>query len=164
MENDYLQGRKIFGTVNRARILFSDVMWFVKWIFRLQVSTTYRYGRDEDEVMGVKFSKEMVLASSQIVPPTKEILTADMTPIQRKLVKKFGGSNAFPFVFNFPPNSPSSVTLQPGDDDSGKPLGVEYNIRTYVSDREDDRGNQRSTVLLAIKKVRVHDMFRLILA
>jgi len=101
--------------------------------------------------MGVKFSKEMVLASSQIVPPAKEV--AELTPVQRKLAKKFGKANAFPFVFHFPPNSPSSVTLQPGDDDSGKPLGVEYNIRTYVSDREEDKGNQRSTIVLAIKKV-----------
>lgn len=116
-----------------------------------QVSTTYRYGRDEDEVMGVKFSKEMILACNQIVPPTKEV--TDLTPIQKKLMKKFGNSNAFPFVFNFPANSPSSVTLQPGDDDSGKPLGVEYNIRTYVSEREDERGNHRSSIELAIKKV-----------
>jgi len=129
VENDYLQGRKVFG----------------------MVSTTYRYGRDEDEVMGVKFSKEMVLACSQIAPPIKEV--SELTPIQRKLVKKFGNTNAFPFVFNFPPNSPSSVTLQPGDDDNGKPLGVEYNIRTYVSDREEDRGNQRSSIVLAIKKL-----------
>ncbi|XP_027843529.2 arrestin homolog [Aphis gossypii] len=129
VENDYLQGRKVFG----------------------MVSTTYRYGRDEDEVMGVKFSKEMVLACSQVVPPIKEI--TELTPIQKKLVKKFGSSNAFPFMFNFPPNSPSSVTLQPGDDDNGKPLGVEYSIRTYVSDREDDRGNQRSSIVLAIKKL-----------
>lgn len=116
------------------------------------MSTTYRYGRDEDEVMGVKFSKEMVLACNQIAPPSKDI--TDLSPVQKKLVKKFGNANAFPFVFQFPPNSPSSVTLQPGDDDTGKPLGVEYNIRTYVSDSEDDRGNSRSTVLLAIKKVR----------
>lgn len=118
--------------------------------FCFQVSTTYRYGRDEDEVMGVKFSKEMVLACNQIAPAVKEL--SELTPVQRKLVKKFG-NNAFPFVFHFPANSPSSVTLQPGDDDGGKPLGVEYNIRTYVSDREDDRGNQRSTIVLAIKKV-----------
>ncbi|VVC34503.1 Arrestin,Arrestin-like, N-terminal,Arrestin, N-terminal,Arrestin, conserved site,Immunoglobulin E- [Cinara cedri] len=129
VENDYLQGRKVFG----------------------MVSTTYRYGRDEDEVMGVKFSKEMVLDRNQIVPPIKEV--SELTPIQKKLMKKFGSSNAFPFVFHFPANSPSSVTLQPGDDDSGKPLGVEYNIRTYVSDQEDDRGNQRSTIVLAIKKL-----------
>lgn len=117
------------------------------------MSTTYRYGREEDEVMGVKFSKEMVLACNQVVPPVKEI--SDLTAVQKKLVKKFGNTNAFPFVFNFPPNSPSSVTIQPGDDDSGKPLGVEYNIRTYVSDNESDKGNNRSTIVLAIKKVRL---------
>ncbi|XP_050540717.1 arrestin homolog [Daktulosphaira vitifoliae] len=137
VENDYLQGRKIFG----------------------QVSTTYRYGRAEDEVMGVKFSKEMVLACSQIVPQVKDI-SSDLTPVQRKLIKKFGTSNAFPFVFQFPPNSPSSVTLQPGDDDDGKPLGVEYSILTYVSDREDDRGQSRSSVSLIIKKLQYAPLTR----
>lgn len=33
-----------------------------------QLVTVYRYGREEDEVMGVKFSKEMCLAKEQIFP------------------------------------------------------------------------------------------------
>ncbi|KAK9503173.1 hypothetical protein O3M35_011798 [Rhynocoris fuscipes] len=128
VDNDYLKGRKIFGTVQ----------------------TIYRFGREEDEVMGLKFSKEMVLAKEQIVPPSNE--KKELTPIQEKLLRKFG-QNAFPFLFHFPPNSPSSVTLQPGDDDQGKPLGVEYIIRTYVAEGSEDRGHKRSTVTLAIKKL-----------
>lgn len=34
-----------------------------------QVLVTLRYGREEDEVMGVKFSRELVLISEQVVPP-----------------------------------------------------------------------------------------------
>ena len=30
-----------------------------------------RYGREEDEVMGVKFGKELVLISEQVVPSKK---------------------------------------------------------------------------------------------
>ncbi|XP_034934738.1 arrestin homolog [Chelonus insularis] len=128
VENDYLQGRKVYG----------------------QVITTYRYGREEDEVMGVKFSKEMVLARDQIIPAKKEKI--ETTPIQDRLLKKLG-PNAYPFTFHFPQNSPSSVTLQPGDDDQGKPLGVEYTVKIYVGENEDDKGHKRSSVALAIKKL-----------
>lgn len=112
--------------------------------------TTYRYGREEDEVMGVKFSKEMVIASGQLVPRKNE--KQELTPIQEKLSKKLGG-NAYPFIFKFPDMAPCSVTLQSGDGDDSKPLGVEYNLRVYVGDNEEDRGHKRSTVNLTIKKL-----------
>lgn len=128
VEPDYLKNRKVFG----------------------QLATTYRYGREEDEVMGVKFSKELILCREQIVPMTNPNM--EMTPMQEKLVRKLG-SNAHPFTFHFPPNSPSSVTLQQEGDDNGKPLGVEYTIRAFVGDSEDDRQHKRSMVSLAIKKL-----------
>ena len=98
--------------------------------------TTYRYGREEDEVMGVKFSKELVLCKDQIIPIKRD--RPENTPMQDKLLRRLG-NNSYPFIFHFPPNSPSSVTLQPGDDAVGKPLGVEYNVRIYVSESEDDK-------------------------
>lgn len=128
VEPDYLKNRKVFG----------------------QLATTYRYGREEDEVMGVKFSKELILSREQIVPMTNNNM--EMTPMQEKLVRKLG-SHAHPFTFHFPPNSPSSVTLQQEGDDLGKPLGVEYTIRAYVADSEDDRQHKRSMVSLVIKKL-----------
>lgn len=45
------------------------------------------------------------------------------------------------------------VTLQPSDEDQGKPMGVDYCVRTYVADNEDDKSHKRSSVTLAIKKV-----------
>uniref|UniRef100_A0A6B2E7J4 Phosrestin-1 n=1 Tax=Phlebotomus kandelakii TaxID=1109342 RepID=A0A6B2E7J4_9DIPT len=128
LESDYLHGRKIFG----------------------QLTTTYRYGREEDEVMGVKFSKEMVIAKEQIVPMVNQKM--EMTPMQERLVKKLG-ANAFPFTFQFPANSPCSVTLQAGEEDHGKPLGVEYAIRCYVGENEEDKGHKRSQVGLVVKKL-----------
>ncbi|KAJ8980672.1 hypothetical protein NQ317_013284 [Molorchus minor] len=128
VENDYLQGRRVY----------------------VQVLTVYRYGREEDEVMGVKFSKEMTIASEQVVPPKKE--KAPLTAIQEKLVTKMG-PNAYPFTFQFPDTSPCSVTLQPGEDDQGKPLGVEYYVKCWVGGNEEDKGHKRSTVQLAIKKL-----------
>lgn len=128
VDSDYLKGRKVYG----------------------QLITTYRYGKEDDEVMGLKFSKEMVLARDQIVPMVNQKM--EMTPLQERLVKKLG-QNAFPFTFQFPQTSPSSVTLQAGEDDEGKPLGVDYTMKCYVGENEEDKGHKRSQVSLTIKKV-----------
>lgn len=100
--------------------------------------------------MGVKFSKEMVLTKEQIYP--MENANMEMTPMQERLVKKLG-ANAFPFTFHFPSMAPSSVTLQAGEDDTGKPLGVEYAIKAHVGEDESDKGHKRSAVTLTIKKL-----------
>lgn len=128
IEDNYLKGRKVFG----------------------QLTATYRYGREEDEVMGVKFSKEMNLLKEQVVPMINQKM--EMTPLQERLVKKLG-ANAFPFTFAFPTTSPSSVTLQAGEDDQGKPLGVEYSIKAFVGDENDEKSHKRNQVSLTIKKV-----------
>lgn len=62
----------------------------------------------------------------------------ETTAIQNRLLRKLG-PNAYPFLFHFPSSSPSSVTLQPGDDDQGKPLGVEYVVKVYVAENEEDK-------------------------
>lgn len=115
------------------------------------VVTVYRYGREEDEVMGVKFCKEMTIGSLQVAPSRRE-KGDELTPIQEKLMKKMG-PNAYPFTFQFPEMAPCSVTLQPGEDDQGKPLGVEYFVKCWVGNNEEDKGHKRSTVQLAIKKL-----------
>jgi hypothetical protein len=68
-------------------------------------------------------------------------------------VKKLG-ANAYPFTFRFPPNAPSSVTLQSGEEDTEKPLGVMYTVKTYVAENPEEESHRRSSVALTIKKVR----------
>ncbi|KAF7277569.1 arrestin 2 [Rhynchophorus ferrugineus] len=135
VEDGYLQGRKVYCSV----------------------VTVYRYGREEDEVMGVKFSKEISIASAQVAPSKRD--KDPMTAVQEKLVKKMG-PNAYPFTFNFPEMAPCSVTLQPGEDDQGKPLGVEYYVKCWVGNNEDDKGHKRSTIQLAIKKLQYAPVVR----
>lgn len=50
-------------------------------------------------------------------------------------------------------NFQTQVTLQPAEEDQGKPMGVEYSVRTYVAEQEDQKSHKRSSVTLAIKKV-----------
>jgi hypothetical protein len=46
------------------------------------------------------------------------------------------------------------VTLQTEQGDGVKPLGVEYNVKAYVADKPEERSHKRSSISLAIKKVK----------
>ena len=88
-----------------------------------QVVCSFRYGREEDEVMGLNFQKELFLASEQIYPAPEK--PKDMTKLQDRLMRKLG-DNAFPFNFTIPPSAPASITLQQSKNESGEPCGVQY--------------------------------------
>lgn len=100
-----------------------------------QVICSFRYGREEDEVMGLNFQKDLYLASEQIFPPPQKQNT---TKLQERLMKKLG-PNAYPFTFILPPSAPASVTLQPASDDEGEPCGVTYFVKAFVGESETDR-------------------------
>ncbi|CAL8126816.1 unnamed protein product [Orchesella dallaii] len=128
IDHDYLQDRKIF----------------------CQMVCSFRYGREEDEVMGLKFQKDMYLASEQVYPPQNKDKSS--SKLQERLLKKLG-PNAFPFTFKMPANAPSSVTIQPGPEDQGRPCGVDYFLKSFVGENENDRSHKRSTVSLGIRKI-----------
>lgn len=116
-----------------------------------QVVCSFRYGREEDEVMGLNFQKELYLASEQVFPePEKR--NSNLTKLQERLLKKLG-PNAYPFTFNMPTSAPSSVTLQQGKTEDGEPCGVQYYVKIFAGDSETDRSHRRSTVTLGIRKI-----------
>merc|ERR1711970_420652 len=124
VDNDYLRGRKVYATVN----------------------VVYRFGREEDEVMGLSFTKEMELTSQQIYPASSDLVNE----VQDRLVKKLGG-NAHPFLVTLPELAPASVVLQ--NDASAKPLGVLYGLRVFVADSASEQLHKRNSVTLAVRKV-----------
>ncbi|XP_072937257.1 arrestin homolog [Epargyreus clarus] len=129
VDPEYMQERKIF----------------------VQVVCTFRYGREEDEVMGLNFFKELYLVSEQIYPqPEKR--NYELSRTQERLMKKLG-ENAIPFRLTVPPGAPGSVTLQPGLEDEGEPCGVHYYVKLFVGDTEIDRSHRRSTIALGIRKI-----------
>ncbi|KAK8739365.1 hypothetical protein OTU49_003597 [Cherax quadricarinatus] len=127
VDNDYLHGRKVFATV----------------------AVTYRFGREEDEVMGLHFSKELQLTCQEIFPNTKKL---NPTEVQDRLLKKLGG-NAYPFAVSLPDNAPCSVQLHPGSEETAKPLGVIYELKVYVAESEEEKPHRRNSVTLAVRKV-----------
>jgi len=129
VDNEYLKGRKVYG----------------------QINVTIRYGREEDEVMGVKFVKEMSLLSEQVVP--KRGAEKPLCPLQERLVQKLGAT-AHPFSFQLPTSAPTSIIVQDGIDiESKNPVGVVYDLLTFVGDNENDKQHKRSSVSMAIRKV-----------
>jgi len=132
VDPEYLKDRKVYGHVLAA----------------------FRYGREDLDVLGLTFRKDLYLASSQIfpVPEDSENTKRPLTRLQERLVKKLG-SNAYPFFFELPPHCPASVTLQPAPGDTGKPCGIDYEMKAYVGDTVEDKPHKRNSVRLAIRKV-----------
>lgn len=126
LDNDYLKGRKVFATV----------------------TVTYRFGREEDEIMGLQFSKEMQLTAQQIFPTTGK--ESSPNEVQDRLTRKLGG-NSHPFAVTLPGVAPASVMLQ--DNESSKPLGVIYELKVFVADTADEKIHKRNSVTLAVRKV-----------
>lgn len=129
VDADYIKDRKVFGHVLAA----------------------FRYGREDLDVLGLTFRKDLYLASSQIFPhePTNK---RPPTRLQERLLKKLG-PNAYPFFFELPPHCPASVTLQPAPGDMGKPCGVDYELKCFVGETHEDKPHKRNSVRLAIRKI-----------
>ena len=133
VDPNYLQDRKVFG----------------------HVLAVFRYGKEESDVLGVTFKKTLYQSSSQIfpVPDDSETARRPLTRLQERLVKKLG-SNAYPFFYTLPSHCPASVTfLQPASGDTGKPCGIDYEMKAYVGDMVEDLPNKRNSVTLAIRKM-----------
>ena len=61
------------------------------------VLAAFRYGREDLDVLGLTFRKDLYLATSQVWPPVEE-QKKPLTRLQERLMKKLG-PNAYPFYF-----------------------------------------------------------------
>ncbi|KAH0566720.1 phosrestin-2 [Cotesia glomerata] len=117
-----------------------------------QLVCSFRYGREEDEVMGLNFQKNLFMASEELYPAAEKKSNVNLTKLQERLIKKLG-PNAVAFNFTFPQCSPASVTLQQGAGESGEPCGVSYYVKIFAGENETDVNHKRSTICLGIRKV-----------
>ncbi|KAM6919176.1 S-arrestin a [Xenentodon cancila] len=116
------------------------------------LSCTFRYGRDDMDVMGIAFRRELYLSTRQLYPPLQDREKGIHTRVQAKLLRKLG-NNAYPFFFEFPDNLPCSVALQPAPTDVGKQCAVEFEIKAFSAESQDAKIRKRSTVKLMLRKV-----------
>uniref|UniRef100_A0A3Q3IEC2 Beta-arrestin-1 n=1 Tax=Monopterus albus TaxID=43700 RepID=A0A3Q3IEC2_MONAL len=110
IDPEYLKERKVFVTLTCA----------------------FRYGREDLDVLGLTFRKDLFVANVQAFPPMPEE-KKNLTRLQERLIKKLG-EHAYPFTFEIPLNLPCSVTLQPGPEDTGKACGVDFEVKAFCAE------------------------------
>ncbi|XP_055359745.1 S-arrestin a isoform X1 [Betta splendens] len=130
VDPEALQGRKVFVTL----------------------SCTFRYGRDDMDVIGIAFRRELYLTTRQVYPPLQDREKGVHNRTQAKLMRKLG-EHSYPFFFEFPDNLPCSVCLQPAPHDVGKQCAVEFEVKVFSAESQDAKVRKRSTVKLLIRKV-----------
>ncbi|KAL6471920.1 hypothetical protein MHYP_G00205700 [Metynnis hypsauchen] len=118
----------------------------------VMLSCTFRYGRDDMDVLGMAFRRDIFLCTRQVYPPLQDRDRSIHNKLQEKLLRKLG-NNAYPFFFEFPDNLPCSVALQPAPTDVGKHCAVEFEVKAFCADNQDEKAQKRSSVRLAIRKV-----------
>jgi len=120
-----------------------------KFIFASLIAT-FRHGREEDEVMGISFKKELVVDRVQVHPGGKEA-TGEKSKLQTRLIQKLG-DGASPFTLSFPQSAPNSVLIKGEDGDSAQ-MGVTYDVRLHIGENSEDlTGMKKSTVHMSIRK------------
>uniref|UniRef100_A0AAY4B1Z3 Beta-arrestin-1 n=1 Tax=Denticeps clupeoides TaxID=299321 RepID=A0AAY4B1Z3_9TELE len=129
IDPEYLKERKVFVTLTCA----------------------FRYGREDLDVLGLTFRKDLFVANIQAFPPVPGEKKS-LTRLQERLIKKLG-EHAYPFTFEIPPNLPCSVTLQPGPEDTGKACGVDFEVKAFCAENVEEKIHKRNSVRLVIRKV-----------
>uniref|UniRef100_A0AAY4BSF3 Arrestin C-terminal-like domain-containing protein n=1 Tax=Denticeps clupeoides TaxID=299321 RepID=A0AAY4BSF3_9TELE len=129
VDPEYLKDRKVFVTLTCA----------------------FRYGREDLDVLGLSFRKDLYISTFQAYPPIPDERKPS-TRLQDRLLRKLG-QHAHPFHFTIPQNLPCSVTLQPGPEDTGKACGVDFEIRAFCAKSVEEKVHKRNSVRLVIRKV-----------
>ncbi|KAA0702402.1 S-arrestin Retinal S-antigen [Triplophysa tibetana] len=131
---------------------FVDHCDFVDPVVYVMLSCTFRYGRDDMDVLGMTFRRDIFLCTRQVYPPLQDKERCIHTKLQEKILRKLG-DDAHPFFFEFPDNLPCSVALQPAPSDVGKHCAVEFEVKAFCAENQDEKAQKRSSVRLAIRKI-----------
>ncbi|KAF7474188.1 Hypothetical predicted protein [Marmota monax] len=135
VDPEYLKGRKMFVILTCA----------------------FRYGRDDLDVIGLTFRKDLYVLTQQVVPAESNNPQGPLTVLQERLLHKLG-ENAYPFTLQMVANLPCSVTLQPGPEDSGKACGVDFEVKSFCAENLEEKVSKRDSVRLVVRKVQFAPM------
>ncbi|XP_035750458.1 beta-arrestin-1, partial [Egretta garzetta] len=91
----------------------------------------FRYGREDLDVLGLTFRKDLFVANAQAFPPLPEE-KKPLTRLQERLIKKLG-EHAYPFTF--------------------EACGVDYEVKAFCAENLEEKIHKRNSVRLVIRKV-----------
>ncbi|XP_058800008.1 LOW QUALITY PROTEIN: phosrestin-2-like [Phymastichus coffea] len=111
-----------------------------------RVTLTFRYGREDEEVMGLKFFNEATMALTQLYPPYHPDRQEPVTHFQDVLMKKFH-PHAYPFTMPVAPMATPSVQLVPAKEYNGAPIGTSYDINVYTAEKADEKQTRKMQII-----------------
>uniref|UniRef100_A0A5F9DQ62 Beta-arrestin-1 n=1 Tax=Oryctolagus cuniculus TaxID=9986 RepID=A0A5F9DQ62_RABIT len=118
---------------------------------RVYVTLTcaFRYGREDLDVLGLTFRKDLFVANVQSFPPAPED-KKPLTRLQERLIKKLG-EHAYPFTFESDPERQlwAPVLSAP----CPQACGVDYEVKAFCAENLEEKIHKRNSVRLVIRKV-----------
>uniref|UniRef100_A0A8C9R854 Arrestin-C n=1 Tax=Scleropages formosus TaxID=113540 RepID=A0A8C9R854_SCLFO len=134
---DFVDHIETMDDVGESLLLLSHfpTLFFHRHLW-VQLACAFRYGRDDLDVIGLSFRKDIWIQCNQIYPPTNDPKPPN-TPLQEMLLKKTG-EQGYPFTFKLPNNLPCSVSMLPGPEDAGKPCGVDFEAKAFIAHERDN--------------------------
>uniref|UniRef100_A0A1B0A1V5 Arrestin-like N-terminal domain-containing protein n=1 Tax=Glossina pallidipes TaxID=7398 RepID=A0A1B0A1V5_GLOPL len=158
----YLPSREITLSGNSPAIIEGIVYVDPKAIqgYRVyaQLTLTFRYGREDEEVMGLRFCNEAIMSLHQIWPRNEEPHRETLTPLQDALMKRLG-EGAHPFTLSLTSQAPPSVQLVPAKRYYGAPIGTSYDVRCFIADKTDDKFHRRASVKMGVRVIYRTDVY-----
>ncbi|KAM4818638.1 arrestin-C [Thomomys bottae] len=118
----------------------------------VMLTCTFRYGRDDLDVIGLTFRKDLYVQTQQVAPPEPTSSQRSLTVLQERLLHKLG-DGAYPFTLQMSTNLPCSVTLQPGPGDSGKTCGIDFEVKTFCAENLEEKIPKSESVRLLVRKI-----------
>ena len=110
--------------------LFSTIM-----TQKIQFTLPFRYGREDEELMGLRFCNEVVIASQHLNNVNTETRRTKL-PLGKKAVKvKIENEDyfIFPFALTLGHNALPSLRLVPCRPYHGAPIGTMYEVQLYMA-------------------------------
>ncbi|KAK3561279.1 hypothetical protein QTP86_030696, partial [Hemibagrus guttatus] len=98
----------------------------------VMLSCTFRYGRDDADVLGWAFRRDIYVCTRQVYPPLQDRERSIHTKMQERLLRKLG-NDAHPFFFEH--------------------CAVEFEVKAFCAENQDEKAHKRGSVRLAIRKV-----------
>ena len=95
----------------------------------VQVALELRYGREDEELMGLQFCNEMILASETLLPLPCDYVEEFDT--QGEDLSQRYGCFLKPFKINIGCSLPPTIRLQPTRNYAGSPIGTTYTISVF---------------------------------
>ncbi|XP_054729378.1 uncharacterized protein LOC129238377 [Anastrepha obliqua] len=158
----YLPTREITLSGNNPAIVHGIIYVDPKAIqgYRVyaQLTLTFRYGREDEEVMGLRFCNEAIMSLHQVWPRNEEPALESLSPMQEALVKRLG-DGAHPFTLTLTPQAPPSVQLVPAKRYFGAPIGTSYDVRCFIADKTDEKFHRRTAVKMGVRVIYRTDVY-----